>query len=120
MIKQRGASTLGILSPVLLAIGVLLISLRVGPLYLDNMSLNQAIESSARSNNFNNLSTAEIRNALSKTFQVNAISVNPRDFDIEKTATSVELIYVHEERAKIFGDVDVVVTFTNSYSTANN
>ena len=120
MIKQRGASTFGIISSLLLFAAVLTLGLRIGPLYIDNMSLNQAIESSARSNNFNSMSTPEVRDALSRTFRVNNIEVKARDFDIEKTATSIMIMYVHEERANIFNNIDVVITFTNSYSTANN
>ena len=120
MLKQQGASTLGIFTALLLFAGTLTLGLRIGPLYIDNMSLNQALESSARSNNFNEMSPAEIRNALGRTFQVNTVSVNPRDFEIEKTATATELTYIHEERANIFRNVDVVITFTNRYSTADN
>lgn len=120
MVKQQGASTLGILAAILLFVGILTLGLRVGPLYIDNMSLDQAIESSARSNNFDNMSPAEIRDALGRTFRVNNVSVNPRDFVIDKTATATELTYTHEERVNIFSNVDVIVTFTNSYNTADN
>lgn len=120
MVKQQGASTLGIFTAILLFAVVLTLGLRIGPLYLDNMSLNQAIESSARSNDFNSMSPAEIRDALGRTFRVNTISVNPRDFDIDKTATDTELTYTHEERVNIFGNVDAIVTFTNRYSTSDN
>ncbi len=120
MIKQRGFSTFGVISSLLLFAAILTLGLRIGPLYIDNMALDQAIESSARSNNFNNMSTVEVRDALSRTFRVNNISVSPKDFDIEKTATSMEIMYVHEERVNIFRNLDAVITFTNSYSTANN
>lgn len=120
MVKQQGASTLGVLTAIVLFAGILTIGFRIGPLYMDNMSLNQAIESSGRSNDFNGMSPAEIRDALSRTFRVNSISVNPRDFVIDKTATATELTHTYEERVNIFGNVDVVVTFTNSYSTADN
>lgn len=120
MVRQQGASTLGIVTAILLFVAILTLGLRIGPLYIDNMSLNQAIESSARSNNFHSLSPAEIRDALGRTFRVNTISVNPRDFNINKTATATELTYTYEERVNIFGNVDVIVTFTNRYSTADN
>lgn len=121
MVRQQGASMLGILAGLLLLAGVVTIGLRIGPLYMDNMSLDQAIESSARSNNdFRNMSSAEIRDALSRTFRVNNVSVSPRDFEINRDGSDVELIYFHEERANIFGNVDVLVTFTNRYNTADN
>ena len=120
MIKQRGFSTFGVISSLLLFAAVLTLCLRIEPPYIDNMALDQTIESLALSNNFNNMSTDEDRDALSRTFRVNNISVNPRYFDIEKTATSMEIMYVHEERVNIFRNLDAVITFTNSFSTANN
>ncbi len=120
MVKQQGFSMWGVLVGLVILAGVVTLGLRIGPLYIDNMKLDKAIESSARSNNFQNMSSAEIRDALSRTFRVNGVEVNPREFAIDRVGSGTELSYVHEERVNIVGNVDVIVTFTNRYNTADN
>lgn len=115
--NQRGASSLGIMTGLIIVAAFVTVGVKVGPLYKDNMSLNSAINS-ASSKNFHTLSVGEIRDTLQKTFQVNGIKVNPRDFEIMKTDSSTTLTYVHEERANIFSNVDVIITFENYFNTA--
>lgn len=118
MYKQSGASSLGIMAVIVVIAALVTVGVKVGPLYMDNMSLNSAIKSAA-SKDFHSLSPGEIREALKKTFQVNSINVNPKKFEIEKTEKTTTLTYKHEERANVFANVDVIVTFENYYSTAD-
>ena len=118
MVKQRGSSMLGMISGIALLAISLSVGLKVGPLYLDNNALNTAISSAAK-NNFDDMTKSEIREQLSKTFRVNNVSANPRDFEIEQAPSHTEITYVHEERATLFDNVEVVITFTNHYSTAD-
>ena len=117
MYRQKGASMTTIMMMLLIIAGAVTVGVRVGPLYMDNISLNQAIDSVA-SSNLQNMTKGEIRERLRKTFQVNGIKVNPRDMEITQNERETTINYIHEERANIFGNVDVVVTFTNYYSTA--
>lgn len=116
--KQTGASTLGIMAGILIVAAFGTVGVKVGPLFIDNMSLNSAIKSAA-SKDFHAMTTGEIREALQKTFQVNSIKVNPKDFEIEKTERETTLTYIHEERTNVFANIDVVVTFENYYNTAD-
>jgi len=118
MNKQKGSSTIGLIAIIALAGIALTLGIKLGPLYMANNSLNQAITSAAKTN-FNDLTKSEIREKLSKSFSVNGINANPRDFEITQTPSVTEINYVHEERVNIFDNVDVVITFTNSYSTAD-
>ena len=116
--RQRGASSLTILFMIFCVAALITVGVKVGPLYMDNMSIDQAI-ASAGSRNFHNMSKDEIRETLGKTFRVNGVSVNPKNIKIEKNQNSTVLNYFHEERVNIFSNVDVVVSFTNTYDTAD-
>ena len=118
MYKQTGASSLGIMAAILVIAALVTIGVKVGPLYVENMSLNSAIKSAA-SRDFHELTVSEIREALQKTFRVNGIDVNTKDIDIKKTDRYTTLTYLHEERTNVIANVDVVVTFENYYSTAD-
>jgi len=116
--KQSGASSLGIMAGLLVVASFVTVGVKVGPLYMDNMSLDSAI-ASASSKNFHSLSPSEIRETLQKNFQVNGIKVNPKDIEIKKTDSNTTLTYVHEERTNVIANIDVVVTFENYYNTAD-
>jgi len=118
MNRQTGASSLGIMAAILVVAALVTVGVKVGPLYMDNISLNSAIKSAA-SKDFHALSAGEIRQALQKTFQVNGIKVNTKKIDIKKTDRETTLTYKHEERANVISNIDVVVTFENYYSTAD-
>ena len=116
--KQLGASSLSILFMIFCVAALVTVGVKIGPLYMNNMSIDQAIES-ASSRNFHNMSKDEIRETLGKTFRVNGVSVDPRDIKIEKNQNSTVLSYFHEERVNIHANVDVIVTFTNTFDTAD-
>ena len=108
---------MGIMVGILAVAALARIGVKVGPLYMDNISLNSAVKSAA-SRDFHALERSEIREILQKTFQINGIDVDPRDFDINKTARETSLSYNYEVRTNIFANMDVVVSFENFYSTA--
>ena len=108
---------MGIMAVILVVAAIATIGVKFGPLYMDNMSLNSAIKSAA-SRDFHTLEHSEIREALQKTFQFNGIDVDPRDFEIKKTARETTLSYNYKVRTNVFANMDVVVSFENFYSTA--
>ena len=121
MKKQSGISTIALLAILGVAIVFITIGVRVGPLYMDNISLNQAIETSARSGaSFHSMSKSEIRSKLQKTFGVNNINVDHKAIKIVKGDRFTTLTYEHEERVNLFKNVDVVVSFVNYYSTEDD
>lgn len=118
MRRQSGASSIVILAIILVAATAITIGVKIIPLYADNMKLNQAI-ASATSIDIKALSKSEIVERLQKSFRVNGISINPKEFKIIKTSSATTLSFTHEERVNIIANLDVVVTFDNYYSTAD-
>lgn len=116
--KQMGMTTLATLFVVFIAGFFLTVAFKLGPHYLDNRIVQAAITQVGDSDIIDKSDT-EIRRKIADFFTIN----NIRDIDISKVviareagATRISLDY--EKRFPMFGNVDVVLTFSNQYDTA--
>lgn len=118
MRRQSGVSLFGVLVT-LVAWGLLLLLLmKVAPLYIDDYFVAGAF-SDLQEANIRELDNGAIKNLLGKQFTVNNIrDIDPVQAQVvrEKTRTLVKLTY--EKRVNVIHKVDVVVTFTHVYDSA--
>jgi hypothetical protein len=116
--KQKGFTVLGGLTALLIVGFFLTAAFKVGPLYLDNSFIRAALDSLAHEN-IHTLTDRAVRGKLSSTFSINNIrDVDTKQIKIirEQTKTLVTLNY--EKRVDFMGNVDVVVSFENSYDSS--
>ncbi len=115
---QSGASLIGVLVT-LVAWGLLLLVLmKVAPLYIDDYFVAGAFRD-LQDANIRELDNGAIRNALGKQFTVNNIrDLDPAQAQVvrEKARTLVKLTY--EKRVAVVHNLDVVATFTHVYDSA--
>ena len=116
--KQQGMSALGLLGILLLGSFLLIVATRVGPLYLDNFFVKASLDSLEKEP-LSELSEAQIKRKLVDYFEVN----NVRDIEAKKAVINrtkkritVELNY--ERRVYFLMNIDVVVSFNNTYEGA--
>lgn len=116
--KQTGLSALAMLVVLAVAGFFLTIATRVGPLYLDNSFVNSAMQSLA-SEPIHEMSDANIRRRLQKSFTVNNIrDVYAKNTVIERRKTTTIVSLDYERRIHFIANVDVVVMFKNTYDTS--
>jgi hypothetical protein len=116
--KQSGMTTVSTLF-MLAIIGLFFtVVFKLAPHYLDNRMIQSAFNQVGESN-IGGKSDAQIRHTIANFFTIN----NIRDVDIAKiviargdTATRISLDY--EKRFAMFGNVDVVLSFSNQYDSA--
>lgn len=115
---QRGLSLLGLL--VGLAIGSFFFTaaFKVGPLYLDNLFVKDALDS-LKQEKPAEMTDSEIRSTVGNYFNIN----NVRDIDVkqieitrEKERVLVDINY--EKRIPFLGNLDVVVVFDNRFDSS--
>jgi hypothetical protein len=116
MKKQQGASTLGILIVVLFFGALVTLVVKLGPIYLDDLTIQEAIESLEKTDNLGKMRKAEVRGLIRKRLSVN----NVRDFDeklikIEKEGDVVLINVDYEKRTGLFRNVDAIVSFNHAY-----
>lgn len=119
--KQKGISALGLLFLLILGGFIVLCLLKIGPLYYDNYKMDAIFTRIGTEGvPIEGQTSDQIRNRFQAQFSVDGIrDVRPRDIEIKRERGEVTLIYQHEDRVNLFGNLDVIVSFENRYSTAD-
>jgi hypothetical protein len=116
--KQSGMTTLSTLFVVAIVGFFFTVIFKLAPHYLDNRMIQSAFNQVGESN-ISGKSDTQIRHTIASFFTIN----NIRDVDIAKiviargdATTRISLDY--ETRFAMFGNVDVVLSFSNQYDSA--
>ncbi len=110
--RQRGLTALSMLVILLVAVFFGTCAIKVGPLYIDNMSIQRSVESVVDEATTGNMSIAEMKGKLSKLFQVNmteALDVKSIKITRKSGVTTVDARY--ERRIALMFNIDVVIKF---------
>ena len=120
MRTQRGMSGLTVIFLLVVGGFILLCLFKVIPLYYNNYKLDSLFSRIGNEGTpIETQTTNEIRGRFSKQFQVEGINdVEVSDIEITRQNGEVTLSYIHEDRVNIFNNLDVVVSFENWFSTA--
>ena len=120
MRTQRGMSGLTVIFLLVVGGFILLCLFKVLPLYYNNYKLDSLFSRIGNEGTpIETQTTNEIRGRFSRQFQVEGINdVDVSDIEITRQNGEVTLSYIHEDRVNIFNNLDVVVSFENWFSTA--
>ena len=116
---QSGMSSVALLMVLVAFAFVLLTVFRIGPLYLDNYFVKSSVEA-LQNEDINSMSNSQIYTALNRQLIVNGVrDISSRDAKLERTETGVVVKLDYEKRVNFFANLDVVVTFTNHFDSAD-
>jgi len=91
---------------------------KLAPHYLDNRMI-QATLNQVGESDINGKSDTEIRNKIANFFTINNIrDVNIATIVIDRVDTATRIGLDYEKRIVMFGNVDVVLSFSNQYDSA--
>lgn len=114
--SQSGASTLGILIVVLFFGSLLTLGIKLGPIYLDDYTIQEALEGLDGTKGLSKMTVGEVRSLINKRLSVN----NVRGFDakaitVKADGNQVQIDVDYEVRTGLVSNVDAVVHFQHSY-----
>lgn len=116
--RQQGATLTSTIFVVLIAGFALSTAFKIGPHYLDNRIIAGAIKQVGQSG-IKDKSSAEIRRKIADFFTINNVrDVNASQIQITRDRQGVRISLDYEKRIEMFGNVDVVLKFTNHYDSA--
>ena len=118
LFKQQGLTFISMI--VLLAfIGFLvLLVLKIGPIYLNNNKLADAVEAIQQSPGLANKTVAEIRTDLDKQFNMNYVDyITVADGKIVAQPGYVKVAFDYERVEHIIGNLSVLVEFHEGFET---
>lgn len=116
MSRQGGASALVILIMVLFFGSVLSLAIKIGPAYMDDLTIQEALENLDGTEGLSRMGPAQIRTRINKTLSVNNIrSLDANAITIEKDGELVVINVDYEVRNNIVRNMDIVVHFQHRY-----
>ncbi len=114
--RQRGASGLTMLVMVLFFGSLLTLIIKLGPIYLDDLTIQEAIESLEGTEGLSKMGPAQVRTLVKKRLSVNNVrGFDPKNITIEKDGDLVLITVDYEVRNNLFRNVDTVVHFQHKY-----
>ena len=115
--KQSGMTTVSTLFLVAIVGFFLTVLFKLAPHYLDDRMI-QATLNQVGESNINGKSDTEIRNKISNFFTINNIrDVNIATIAIDRNDAATRIGLDYEKRIVMFGNVDVVLSFSNQYDS---
>jgi len=112
--QQGGALTMMIMA--LFFGGLLTLAIKIGPAYLDDFTIQEALESLDGTDGLSQMGPAQVRNLINKRLSVNNVDgFDPKNISVEKNGELVVIKVDYEVRNNIFRNVDTVVHFQHEY-----
>lgn len=112
--QQGGALTMMIMA--LFFGGLLTLAIKIGPAYLDDFTIQEALESLDSTEGLSQMGPAQVRSLINKRLSVNNVDgFDPKNISVEKNGELVVIKVDYEVRNNIFRNVDTVVHFQHEY-----
>lgn len=116
MRKQSGASALVIMIMVLFFGGLLTLVIKLGPAYLDDITIQEALESLEGTEDLSDMGPAQVRSLINKRLSVNNVrGFDAKNISVEKNGEFVVINVDYEVRNNLFRNVDTVIHFQHEY-----
>ncbi|WP_273202967.1 DUF4845 domain-containing protein [Marinobacter subterrani] len=114
--RQGGASALTMMVMVLFFGGLLTLVIKLGPVYLDDITIQEALESLDGTEGLSNMGPAQVRTLINKRLSVNNVrGFDAKNITVEKNGEFVVIKVDYEVRNNLFSNVDTVVHFKHEY-----
>ncbi len=112
--RQQGLAFISLLFILGLVGFFVLLTLKIGPIYLDHHKVVGALAGLEKTADLEKLSEAEIRSSLNKRFNINYVyDVTPDDITITKQGNYLKVVVEYEVVRKIVGNLSVLVEFND-------
>ena len=112
--KQQGLTTLGILICAMVIVAVMLLAIKVVPLYMNDYAIGKAIASLEEEEGLYNKTKAEIRNIVRRKLTADYVTDLDNDaFQIEKKKGVIIIDVNYESRVPVVYNIDVVAKFSH-------
>ena len=116
MHRQSGASALVIMIMVLFFGGLLTLAIKLGPAYLDDITIQEALESLEGTEDLSTMGPAQVRSLINKRLSVNNVrGFDEKNITVEKDGDLVIINVDYEVRKNLFRNVDTVIHFQHEY-----
>lgn len=114
--SQRGITTISILMILALCGFILLIIIKLAPIYLEQFQISAALHGLIKDARVEGASDRDVKTLILKKLQVDNVSIiKSNDIDIKKISSGKRSVSInYEARVNVMGNVDAVVVFNDN------
>ncbi len=113
---QKGASVFLMLCYTMAAAFLVMTLFKVVPVYVDNLTIRSVLDSLDQRPTIRQSTPAEVKDWIDKGFQINGIRGIARDaVRVRQSGAFLTAEINYERRIDLFANVDVVISFENSW-----
>jgi hypothetical protein len=114
--RQRGASGLVMLVMVLFFGSLLTLLLKLGPAYMDDYTIQEALEGLNDTKGLSEMGPAEVRSLINKRLSVNNVrTLSTESIVVEKDGDRILIVVDYEVRSPVINNIDAVMYFKHAY-----
>jgi hypothetical protein len=119
--QQKGMTFISLIFLLGLIGFFVLLLFKIGPIYLSHSKVTEALKALKESPNLKSMSEFEIRNSLSKQFNMNYVDdVSLEDIVITKSGGYTKVSIEYDVIEQIFGNLSVLVEFKDEIEAGGN
>jgi len=112
--KQHGMSMWGVLGLIVILVANGLVALKIGPIYMDNMSVQKVLESFKEPLKKERIAKKKIKQTITRKLLINNIRDLPEsNIKIIQNSEKTRIEIKYEVRRNLFYNLDAVVKFDN-------
>lgn len=120
MNRQRGASGLPTLVMVLFFGSLLTLLLKLGPAYMDDYTIQGALEGLQDIKGLSDMGPAEVRSHINKRLNLNNVrSLSANSITVDKDGKRVLIMVDYEVRSTVISNIDAVMHFKHAYDMSS-
>jgi hypothetical protein len=118
--KQQGMTFIGLLVVLALVAFFAYIGIRLTPVYLEYFSVDSSLKSLAKEES-QGLSANELKSRLMKRLEINNVArVNENDISVKSEARSKTVSVQYEVREPFYGNLSLLISFSDSVTLSEN
>lgn len=114
--RQQQGGALAMVIVALFCGALLTMAIKIGPAYIDDVTIQEALENLEGTEGLSRMGSAEVRRLINKRLSINNIrGFDAKNISVEKNGEFVVINVDYEVRNNLFANVDTIVHFQHEY-----
>lgn len=119
--RQRGMTLTGWMTVVALILFFALLGMKIGPIYLENLTVKDVVESLKEEPLITKRSTTEVKSMIMKRLDINGVyDLKSEHVTVKKSPGIMKVDVTYTVQKKMVGNIDILVYFSDQIELISN
>lgn len=119
--RQRGMTLTGWMTVIALILFFALLGMKIGPIYLENLTVKDVVESLKEEPLITKRSAAEVKSMIMKRLDINGVyDLKSDHVSVKKSPGIMKVSIDYQVQKNMVGNLDILVTFSDQIELISN